>query len=412
MTDSENVYLHSLGIICAPGADSEELAGRLFSGQGNSLTVTDDYSPGQPLPVGRVASALPAVDHLPDVQQTRSNQLLLAALQQIRPDLDVRLSGVNSLRVGVVLGTSTSGIAEGERAMARREAGRGWPDNYSYPQQEMYAPAESLADWLQVRGPVYTISTACSSGAKALASARRLLREGICDLVIAGGVDVLCRLTVNGFGALEAISHEHCNPFSRNRNGINIGEGAGLFVMSREPGPVKLAGVGESSDAHHISAPAPDGGGAARAMQMALRDAAVGAEQVDYLNLHGTATPQNDRMESLAVVASGMQGVPCSSTKGYTGHALGAAGALEAGFCWLTLMQDKLSGADAWRLPVQKWDGAVDPELAPIDLISEPRQVAEINRAMSNSFAFGGNNIALVLERTRQAGQGSDKLPG
>src|SRR5690606_38303373 len=164
----------------------------------------------------------PTVDHLPHWQQSRSSQLLLAALEQIQGDLDRHLSGVDPLRVGVVLGSSTSGIREGERAIAEREKGRGFPAGFSYTQQEMAAPARCLADWIGARGPAFTISTACSSGAKALASARRLLRSGLCDLVIAGGVDVLCGLTVQGFSALESVSSSPCNPFSRNRSGINI----------------------------------------------------------------------------------------------------------------------------------------------------------------------------------------------
>lgn len=406
MTRADTIYLHDLGLVCALGDNKSSIAQSLFAGRADSLTVTDDYTPGRALPVGRVNVALPSVDHLPHYQQTRSNQLLLSALERIRPELEARMGTLSPLRVAVVLGSSTSGIAEGEQAIAWREAQAGWPENFSYRQQEMYAPAESLADWLGVRGPAYTISTACSSGAKALASGRRLLREGLCDLVIAGGVDVLCGLTLNGFSALESVSQGTCNPFSRNRNGINIGEGAALFVMSREPGPVVLAGVGETSDAHHISAPAPDGAGAARAMQLALGDAGIEGSAIDYLNLHGTATPQNDKMESTAVAESGMQGVPCSSTKAYTGHTLGAAGALEAAFCWLTLMQDRLNTeaeqqivSESWQLPVQLWDQAVDTELPVINLISEPRQLENVSYAMSNSFAFGGNNIALVLER-------------
>lgn len=398
--NADRVYLHHLGLVCAIGDSKASIARTLFDGRADSLSSTDEFTPGKVLTLGRVRSPLPALDHLPAHQQSRSNQLLLAALRQIEDALARRLDGLDRLRVAVVLGTSTSGIAEGEQAMAQRAQNGQWPLGFSYRQQEMAAPAESLADWLGLRGPAFTISTACSSGAKALASGRRLLREGVCDLVIAGGVDVLCGLTVNGFSALESVSVFPCNPFSRNRQGINIGEGAGLFIMSREPGPIALAGVGETSDAHHISAPAPDGAGAARAMTQALRDAGIGAEQVAYLNLHGTATPQNDRMESLAVASSGMQSVPCSSTKGYTGHALGAAGALEAGFCWLTLTQQHRSGsAEHWELPVQLWDGEVDPDLATIDLITGPRQLTSMKYAMSNSFAFGGNNISLVLER-------------
>lgn len=402
---ANNIYLHNLGLVCALGADKTSIAQSLFAGRRDSLTMTDDYTPQELLPLGRVRAALPTLKHLPSHQQTRGNQLLLAALEQIREDLRARLAQVSPLRVAIVLGTSTSGIAEGEKAIAHREMHARWPENFSYRQQEMYTPAESLADWLGVRGPAFTISTACSSGAKALASGRRLLREGFCDLVIAGGMDVLCQLTVNGFSALGSVSPTVCNPFSRNRNGINIGEGAGLFILSREPGPVALCGVGETSDAHHISAPAPDGAGAARAMQLAQRDAGIEATAIDYLNLHGTATPQNDKMEAAAVINSGMQGVPCSSTKAYTGHTLGAAGAVEAGFCWLTLMQDKLaqsgeqSTAKPWQVPVQLWDQAVDPDVEAIDLISQPRRLEKVTYAMSNSFAFGGNNIALVLGR-------------
>ncbi|MGQ9427303.1 beta-ketoacyl-ACP synthase [Gilvimarinus sp. F26214L] len=398
------VYLQDLGLICALGDSQRGVAEGLFGGVSGSMTLTDDYTPGKPLPVGRVSGSLPNVDHLPAHQQNRCNQLLLGALTQVRRALEPRLADLDPLRVGVVLGTSTAGILEGERAMATKVADGKWPDSYSYQQQEMSAPSAALAQWLGVRGPAFTISTACSSGAKALASGRRLLRAGVCDLVIAGGVDVLCGLTINGFGSLESVSDQICNPFSANRKGINIGEGVALFIMSRDSGPVALSGVGETSDAHHISAPAPDGAGAARAMQGAIADAQMPADTIDYLNLHGTATPQNDRMESLAVFNSGMAAVPCSSTKAYTGHTLGAAGALEAAFCWLTLMQDRLgfpTGA-GWQLPVQLWDRAQDPDNRPIDLVSEPRRVGSMRRAMSNSFAFGGNNIALVLERASE----------
>lgn len=394
------VYLHAVGAVCSLGRQRHELSRRLFVGSPDNLTFSDEYTPGRVLPLGKVKSRLPSVDQLQPYQQSRCNRLLRAALEELEPHLARHLEGISPLRVGVVLGTSTAGIAEGEKAMAEREAGRPWPVNYSYQQQEMYAPAESLASWLGARGPAFTISTACSSGAKALASGRRLLREGVCDLVIAGGVDVLCSLTIQGFSSLESVSDEVCNPSSRNRKGINIGEAASLFIMSRETGTVALSGVGETSDAHHISAPAPDGAGAASAMKRALDDAGLGPDRVDYLNLHGTATPQNDRMESLAVHSAGMVEVPCSSTKAYTGHTLGAAGALEAAFCWLTLMQDQLDGFDGnWRLPVQLWDQEPDDELAPLNIVSAATPTTQPRCVMSNSFAFGGNNISLVLER-------------
>jgi len=399
------VYLNELGIVCALGDDKITISERLFTDYTASLTRTDQYSVDRPLPLGQVNSELPSLDDLPPHQQTRSNQLMRAALNQIDESLQQRLAGLDPLRVGVVIGASTSGIAEGEQALAVFNQTGEWPAGFSYRQQEMFNPAETLAQWLGVDGPAFTISTACSSSAKALASARRLLRNDWCDLVIAGGVDALCQLTVNGFSALESVSNNECVPFSANRDGINIGEGAALFVVTREATGVELLGVGETSDAHHISAPAPDGSGAVAAMQMALADADVNPSDIGYLNLHGTATQQNDQMESIAVnqvFQSSRYGnsCPCSSTKGFTGHTLGAAGAIETAFCWLTLLQQQILQKEKncpVALPVHHWDGVRDDAIAPIDLITTPRTVEKIECAMSNSFAFGGNNISLLL---------------
>jgi len=232
--------------------------------------------------------------------------------------------------------------------------------------------------------------------------------------VLCGGVDSLCQLTLNGFSALEAVAAERCNPFSRNRDGITIGEGAALFLMTKEPltrepltneqAPIALLGAGANSDAYHISAPEPEGRGARQAMQAALADAGLGAEQIDYLNLHGTATAHNDAMESQAVAAVFPAGVPCSSTKPLTGHCLGAAGALEAAFCWLSLSEfnrDRL-------LPPHLWDGQADPALPRLHLLAPgspaelaPARTERPRRMMSNSFAFGGNNISLILGDSR-----------
>jgi 3-oxoacyl-[acyl-carrier-protein] synthase-1 len=239
------------------------------------------------------------------------------------------------------------------------------------------------------------ISTACSSGAKALAAGARLLRAGLADAVIAGGADALSGFTIAGFSALESVSAERCNPLSANRRGINIGEGAALFVMSREPGPVRLAGWGETSDAHHMSAPEPTGRGAIDAMRQALARAGLAPNTIDYINLHGTATPHNDAMESLAVAEIfGLQ-VPVSSTKPLTGHALAAAGAIEAALAWHALV-DNPGG----RLPPHWWDGARDPALAPLR-IAQPGETLgrPLRHVLSNSFAFGGSNASLVFAR-------------
>lgn len=395
---AQSIYLNHLGLVCSMGGTVEEVRQKLFTPGDRCLTTTDRFTPGRPLPLGMVNSPLPDLagsisQHHP-LEHTRTNQLLAAALAQIQAVFEDARQGIDPLRIGVILGTSTSGIAEGEAAIAYHLQQQQLPAGFDYRQQEMANPAAALARWLGIAGPAYVISTACSSGAKALASARRLLRLGVCDLVIAGGVDSLSKLTVNGFAALESVSEQPCNPFSAHRNGINIGEGAALFVLSREPGPVCLSGVGEGSDAHHISAPDPTGRGAIEVMTTALNDAGLDAAAIGYLNLHGTATVQNDKMESLAVSHVLGDSVPCSSTKAHTGHALGAAGAIEAAFCWLTL-----TDADG-RLPLHHWDGEADPALAPIRLQDQPLTAAT-SAVMSNSFAFGGNNISLILERAR-----------
>jgi 3-oxoacyl-[acyl-carrier-protein] synthase-1 len=295
-------------------------------------------------------------------------------------------------RVAVVLGTSTSGIGEAQQAFTRRDAAL--PADFDLDQQGLGLPAEFLAELSGARGPAYAISTACTSAPKAMASAARLLAADLADVVVAGGVDALNRFTLAGFDALECVSSKPCNPMSVNRDGINMGEGAALFLMSREPDAITLSGWGESSDAHHFSAPDPQGRGAMLAMQAALAMARLQPGDIDYINLHGTATPQNDAMESQAVMALFGAHTPCSSTKPLTGHALGAAGAIEAAICWQVL-----KGSDG-ALPPHWWDGAADPALPQLALVAPGARAARPpRRVLSNSFAFGGSNAALVLER-------------
>jgi 3-oxoacyl-[acyl-carrier-protein] synthase-1 len=218
-------------------------------------------------------------------------------------------------------------------------------------------------------------------------------RPGLCVAVIAGGADTLCRLTVAGFRSLECVSPAPCNPLSSNRAGINLGEGAALFLMSRQPGPLRLAGWGETSDAHHMSAPDPAGRGAADAMRMALQRAGLSPGAVDYVNLHGTGTRQNDAMESHAVAQVLGLEVPVGSTKPCTGHALAAAGAIEAAVAWLTLVDNPRG-----LLPPHRWDGERDPELAALRVVSPGETLGRAPRdVLSNSFAFGGSNAALLI---------------
>ena len=380
-----SIYVHQAAAICAQGGDLHAIGERIFSDQPAPLTVSDHYSSGRALPLG-------LVNDLPLSADTRNNSLLAATLLPLRAEVAALREKFGAHRIGVILGSSTSGIAEGEAALATYLETGALPEAFHYGQQELSAPALYVARELQVTGPAWTISTACTSGAKAIASGARLLHLGVCDAVIVGGADSLCRLTVEGFSALSAVSDQPCNPFSRNRRGINIGEGAALMILTREPGRIRLAGVGETSDAHHISAPEPEGRGAEAAMRAALEQAGLTPADIGYINLHGTATEQNDRMESLAVARVFGSATACGSTKALTGHTLGAAGALEVLFCYLALLRQD------GQLPRQVWDGERDPELASLTQLGATRVEEPLRYAMSNSFAFGGNNISLILE--------------
>lgn len=391
-------YLNALGVICALGRDKQEVTRNLFAGDCSGMRSEAGWVPERSLPVGAVAGELAAIPPELIRQRSRNNQLLLEAALQIRPDIDRAIQTYGRDRIGIVLGTSTSGIDEASQGLAHYIRDQQFPADYDYQQQELGAPANFLADWLQVSGPAYVISTACTSSARALMSAQRLLDLGVCDVVLCGGVDTLCKLTLNGFSALEAVSGQRCNPFSRNRNGINIGEAAVLFLMSKQPGDgqaIALLGSGASSDAHHISAPEPSGRGARQAMRKALHRAGLQPQQISYLNLHGTATAHNDAMESHAVAAVFPEGVPCSSTKPMTGHTLGAAGALEAAFCWLSLS----TGNKEHALPPHVWDGQADPELPALNWVTPATRLTSTGPRylMSNSFAFGGNNVSLII---------------
>lgn len=389
-------YLNELGIICALGDTHDAITLRMLEAARCGVALSDACSPGRLLPLGRVLHDLPGDDHLRLPERSRNNRLALAALKQIRPALDAAIDRHGRHRVGVVIGTSTSGIAEGEAALRQFSASGRLPVGFHYGQQELGSPAAMLASELGISGPAYVHSSACASSAKAMASAARLIRMGVCDAVLTGGVDALCQFTVAGFAALESVSDVQCNPLSLHRKGINIGEGAALFLMSREPATVALRGWGESSDGYHISAPDPSGVGARQAIEQALARAGIGPAQIDYVNLHGTATAQNDAMESRVIHAVFGSTVPVSSTKPFTGHALGAAGAIEAGLCWLAMQDSNADGG----LPPHLWDGVQDPAL-PALRIAEPgaRLGRPLRWALSNSFAFGGANAALVLGR-------------
>lgn len=300
-------------------------------------------------------------------------------------------------RVAVILGTSTAGILQTELAYRRREGDGALPADFDYRRtHNTFSVAEYVRQRLGLSGPCVAISTACSSSAKTFASAARMIAAGLCDAAVVGGVDTLCLTTLYGFDSLQLLSPDPCRPYDEARNGISIGEAAAFALLERDAPDdrtLSLLGTGESCDAYHMSSPHPEGLGARLAMEGALRSAGVDAQAVDYVNLHGTGTPANDAAEDKAVDALFGSRVPCNSTKGMTGHALGAAGGAEAVLSLLALEEQ--------RLPASPGTKSIDPSLrAAYELAGRDHA---LRRVMSNSFGFGGSNCSLVFGRLRDA---------
>jgi len=298
-------------------------------------------------------------------------------------------------RVGLFLGTSTSGILETEIAYRHREPGGALPAGFDYAgTHNAYALAAFVRRVLAIEGPAAVTCTACSSSAKVFGSAQRMIEAGLIDAAVVGGVDSLCLTTLYGFHSLQLVSRTPCRPFDVERDGISIGEAAAFVLLERPAaaapaGTIVLTGLGESSDAWHMSSPHPQGLGAREAMRQALASASLEPPDIDYINLHGTGTQSNDRAEGHAVSAVFGARIAASSTKGATGHTLGAAGALEAVFCALALRHGFAPGG----LSTSRPDPAVE-----FDYLRENRRQG-LRRVLSNSFGFGGSNCALVLER-------------
>lgn len=296
-------------------------------------------------------------------------------------------------RAGVFIGTSTAGILQTELAYRRRDPASGaLPPDFDYRRtHNTFSAAEYVRERLALRGPCAAISTACSSSAKAFASAARMLDAGVIDMAIVGGVDTLCLTTLYGFNSLQLLASGPCRPYDAERDGISIGEAAAFFLLERASGngSIALLGTGESSDAHHMSAPHPEGVGARRAMEAALGAAGVAPGAIDYVNLHGTGTPSNDAAEDVAVHGLFGDAVPVNSTKGMTGHTLGAAGAVEAVLSVIAIDEGRLPGSAGTRV--------VDPKLRARYEVHGG--ACDIARVLSNSFGFGGSNCSLVFGR-------------
>ena len=328
----------------------------------------------------------------------RNNRLLQLALEQdgFADALRAAAARHGRRRIGVFIGTSTSGIFQTELAYRRRDPASGaLPPDFMYATTHNSFSAASFAQrYAGLEGPVAAVSSACSSSAKVFASAARMMAAGLIDAALVGGVDTLCLTTMYGFNSLGLTSARPCRPYSADRSGISIGEAAAVALIERadaslDADAILLSGIGESSDAYHMSSPHPEGLGARIAMEKALAAAGLAPADIGYINLHGTATPSNDAAEGKAVAALFGSGTPCSSTKGATGHTLGAAGGLEAVICALALRHGLLPGGANTT--------ALDPAL-PLDYLLENRE-RPIRHALSNSFGFGGTNCSLVFSR-------------
>ena len=345
----------------------------------------------------------------------RNNRLAQLALERdnFSESVAAAIERYGRERIGVFLGTSTSGILDTELAYRHRDpvtggvnSASGLPDSglptfgalpasFNYEgSHNFYSVADFVQHALELAGPAMVVSTACSSSAKVFASAARMMQAGLCDAAIVGGVDSLCLTTLYGFNSLELVSSRPCRPFDAERDGISIGEAAGFVLLEKaatqpDPNTILLLGVGESSDAYHMSSPHPEGAGARLAIQAALASAGLTATDIDYINLHGTGTKANDAAEDQAVFNVFGSTKPCSSTKGATGHLLGAAGVTEAIIAALCIRHGFMPGG----LNTEH----LDPALKSPYLLQNRQQ--KVDRVLSNSFGFGGSNCSLVLGR-------------
>ena len=364
----------------------------------DKLTLNDTIIKGGKFYFGKLEKDFEPIDD--ERYDLRCNRVLKYLVDKLD------LSGFEKDEIGIVIGTTNSGIQEFENSENKHHA-------------ELGNPAEFLKWYLGTKNYAASVSTACTSGTKAFSTAVKLLQNDVCKVVIAGGIDTLAAMPSYGFHALEVLSHEKSNPFSKNRDGISLGEGGALFVLTKDVKMQKcldvkpitnvgricksdneivaLLGIGETSDAYHSATPDPDGVQAVRAIQLALDDAGLKAEDIDYINLHGTGTVSNDLMEANAIYKVFGDNVPASSTKPFTGHCLGAAASIEAFICYQILKGKR-------NLPIHKYDNEYDENLPKINLVNSNTENKKINTCMSTSFGFGGTNAVVIMGNKTEAG--------
>ena len=390
----ERIFLSAPGLVCCAGQNKNELYTSCLNGYQGGMVMREFSGTGRKFPTGHISAELPEVT-MPGipahVKNSRILRVMNAALEQIRPAVEKAIAVYGSDNIGVCLGSCDNGSSF--------MPGETDHENYGFRFHSASFAAEFISRKFGLSGPAFTIATVCASGGTAIMRGAELIQAGQCGAVIAGGADVVTETVFAGFNALEAVSDRLTNPFSKNRKGINFGEGAAFFLLEpAENSGIELLGAGESADAHHMTAPGPDGAGPAKAMNASLLDAGLASGRIGYVNLHGTGTDLNDKTEFQAMKsvfgASFPPAPPASSTKPITGHTLGAAGALEAAICWMVLHEQK-------GLPVHCWDGVTDEAIPFSPIVSSGQETPSI--CMSNNFGFGGCNVSLILGRGERA---------
>ena len=361
--------------ICNLGNSIDEIFNNALKSDNDFFTPVDSIVKGETFPLGKINCVLPEITE--EDYNIRCNRLLLYLLDKLDKDISVLKEKYGNNRIGVVVANTNSGVDEYEKSGNKKHF-------------EIGNPAEFIKKHLGLNSFYASVSTACSSGIKAFATAKKLLDKKICDAVIVAGVDELSKLPVFGFHSLEVLSKTRTNPFSKNRNGINIGEAAAIFIVERSCGEIILKGIGETSDAYHAATPDPKGYEAAHAINIALKNSKLVPDAIDYINLHGTGTVSNDLMEANAIYNTFGCCIEASSTKPLTGHCLGAAAAIETALCCHMLKHQTI-------IP-HIYDGEYDPSLPVINLVTAPIH-KKLTNVLCTSFGFGGTNAALILGR-------------
>ncbi len=393
------IYLSNPALICCAGANARDFFKAVVSGDQSGIKKTECSLSGEDgkksFFAGKIDSSL--LKPTDSKFDSRFLQVLDAGLEQLKKSVEEAVKKYGKDRIAVCVGQCDNGSELSFKANKVLFETGNLPEDYDLTAQGAQVPAMYISKKFGVTGPSLSFATACSSSAGAIIKAKELIKAGIADAVIAGGADIVSDTVLLGFNSLEAIDTQKItDPFSKNRNGITLGEASAFFVLSRddiENTKIILAGTGESCDASHMTAPLADGSGAESAIKAALKDAGIDAAEIDYVNMHGTGTHLNDSMEGKGINrVFGEYRVPVSTTKPVTGHTLGAAGALELAACFFAIKEQKL--------PVQVWDGEFDTEIPELNIVTKGKELKltrPVKTCMSNSFAFGGANASLII---------------